>query len=270
MKNKNEKGFALILSLTLLLVMSLLGGSLIVITSSDHQSNNTSDEYQQAFYVAETALLEAEKDLINTMMGAWLDPNQTNDDGDSLVAMRDGVEETQENITAHNNYVAQLQANQVTGADGANLARNIEARKIPQNVDQATSGLDRGTQCFNSFKNLVNKDSIEVVKHKTMQNFHDLIIFPLLERDNHMAVDPLATQTDMERERERMSEYFFEYFSVNLGSVAFKGSGSSLKKTTTNVQKQGTQYKLYGCGYLRKNGNIEILIPLETIVTLES
>ena len=74
----------------------------------------------------------------------------------------------------------------------------------------------------------------------------------------------------MERERERMSEYFFEYFSVNLGSVAFKGSGSSLKKTTTNVQRQGTQYKIYGCGYLERNGDIEILIPLETIVTLES
>ena len=75
MKYKNEKGFALVLSLTLLLVMSLLGGSLIVITSSDHQSNNTSDQYQQAFYVAETALLEAEKDIINTMMGEWLNPN---------------------------------------------------------------------------------------------------------------------------------------------------------------------------------------------------
>ena len=39
--------------------MSLLGGSLIVITSGDHSSNNTSDEYQQTFYVAETGLIEA-------------------------------------------------------------------------------------------------------------------------------------------------------------------------------------------------------------------
>ena len=107
----------------------------------------------------------------------------------------------------------------------------------------------------------MNKDTIQVVKHKRAQSFLDLIISPLLDE---------ATEAEMEKERERMSEYFFEYFSVNLGSVAFRGSGSSLKKTTTNVQKQGTQYKLYGCGYLRKNGNIEILIPLETIVTLES
>ena len=265
MKNKNEKGFALILSLTLLLVMSLLGGSLIVITSSDHQSNNTSDEYQQAFYVAEAALLEAEKDIISSMMGEWLDPNRPEG-----VDMRDSLEGTEENIAAHNAYVTQLQAFQVTSADGRNLARDIDARKIPQNVPEAQSGLDRDTQCFKSFKNLVNRDTIEVVKHRTAQNFHDLIIFPLLEPGNYAAVDPLATDREMERERERMSEYFFEYFSVNLGSVAFKGSGSSLKKTTTNVQRQGTQYKIYGCGYLERNGDIEILIPLETIVTLES
>ena len=71
--NKNEKGFTLVLSLVLLMVMSLMGGSLIVISSGDHQSNNTSDEYQQAFYVAETALLEGEKELINSYMGPWVD-----------------------------------------------------------------------------------------------------------------------------------------------------------------------------------------------------
>ena len=65
MKHKNEKGFTLVLSLVLLLVMSLMGGALIVISSGDHQSNNSSDQYQQTFYVAETALLEGEKNLIN-------------------------------------------------------------------------------------------------------------------------------------------------------------------------------------------------------------
>ena len=68
-KNKNEKGFTLVLSLVLLLAMSLMGGSLIVIASSDHQSNNSSDEYQQTFYVAETALMQAEKSLIDTILG---------------------------------------------------------------------------------------------------------------------------------------------------------------------------------------------------------
>ena len=69
MKNKNEKGFALILAIVLLLAMSLMGGSLIVISAGDHRSNNSSDQYQQAFYVAETALIEGEKSLQNAMMG---------------------------------------------------------------------------------------------------------------------------------------------------------------------------------------------------------
>ena len=54
--------------------MSLMGGSLIVISSGDHQSNNTSDEYQQTFYVAEHALVEAEKHIINEMIGPWINP----------------------------------------------------------------------------------------------------------------------------------------------------------------------------------------------------
>ena len=66
-KNK-EKGFALVLSLVLLLAMSLMGGGLVVIASSDHQSNNSSDEYQQTFYVAETALMQAEKSLVDKML----------------------------------------------------------------------------------------------------------------------------------------------------------------------------------------------------------
>ena len=65
MKKNTQKGFTLILSLVLLLVMSLMGGALIVISSGDHQSNNSSDQYQQTFYVAEHALIEAEKSIIN-------------------------------------------------------------------------------------------------------------------------------------------------------------------------------------------------------------
>ena len=65
MKQSSEKGFALVLSLVLLLVMSLMGGALIVVASGDHKNNNTSDEYQQTFYVAETALIEGEKYVVD-------------------------------------------------------------------------------------------------------------------------------------------------------------------------------------------------------------
>ena len=55
----------------------------------------------------------------------------------------------------------------------------------------------------------------------------------------------------------------------------FKGAGQSLKKTSTNVQRKGTAYKIYGCGYLMPKNetgyeNPEILIPLETVVVLST
>ena len=69
---KNEKGFALVLSLVLMLVMSLMGGALIVISAGDHQSNNRSEDYQQTFYVAETALIEGERYILNQFLGLSL------------------------------------------------------------------------------------------------------------------------------------------------------------------------------------------------------
>ena len=71
MKNIKEKGFALILSLVLLLAMSLMGGALILISSEDHKSNNIVDVGQQTFYVAEMALSEGERYLQNQLAGPW-------------------------------------------------------------------------------------------------------------------------------------------------------------------------------------------------------
>jgi hypothetical protein len=51
--------------------MSLMGGALIVISSGDHENNNANDEYQQTFYVAETALREGEQWLLDQYLGAW-------------------------------------------------------------------------------------------------------------------------------------------------------------------------------------------------------
>ena len=42
-----------------------------MISAGDHQSNNRSDEYQQTFYVAETALLEGERYVLNQSLGPW-------------------------------------------------------------------------------------------------------------------------------------------------------------------------------------------------------
>ena len=56
-----------------------MGGALIVISAGDHQSNNRSDEYQQTFYVAETALLEGERYVLNQSLGPWNISNHQRD-----------------------------------------------------------------------------------------------------------------------------------------------------------------------------------------------
>ena len=74
-----------------------------------------------------------------------------------------------------------------------------------------------------------------------------------------------------------MQRYRWEFFVINSGSSNFKGAGTSLKKTSTNVQRQGTVFKIYGCGYLMPRGtdlddidDPEILIPLESVIILSS
>ena len=242
MNRNNQKGFTLILSLVLLLVMSLMGGSLIVISSSDHQSNNTSDEYQQTFYVAEHALIEAEKYVINQMIGPW---------------------KNAEGKDAYDNYVNKLQSL----ATNNNFARQTDAstpwpngRGIPTNIINVSS-----TPCSNSFRNLLKDGdgNTSVAAHQTLWNFGELI-------------EPILTaESAPDKEIEHMKRYRWEFFVINVGRSTFKGAGTSLKKTSTNAQQQGNAYKLYGCGYLMPKGaaltdidDPEILIPLETLVIL--
>ena len=116
MKKNNEKGFALVLSLVLLMAMSLMGGALIVISASDHQSNNISDEYQQTFYVAETALYEGEKYVINQFLGPYksdgkrdttnrrLLPNNVKDDGTPVNLFKDVVAGTPNLLPCFNSF----------------------------------------------------------------------------------------------------------------------------------------------------------------------
>lgn len=209
MIKKNEKGFTLILSLVLLLAMSLMGGGLIVISSSDHQSNNSSDEFQQTFYVAEHGLMEAQKSLINKMMG----PVQ--DDG----------------------------------------SRNEDIRSIPTNVEKAISNLDQDTPCYKSFRNLSRADDFKYVEHVKSKKFVDLF-------------DPDEAIVTDDNERKKLSEFTYEYFSVNSGTQIYKAVGSSLKKTSSTAQRQGSTFKIYGCGMMGDTSKPEILIPLETIIVL--
>ena len=289
MIKKKQSGFTLILSLVLLLVMSLMGGSLIVIASGDHQSNNTSDQYQQTFYVAEHALIEAQKHLINRMKGPWV----TNQDlencgtegedcniGNYNQSLPDDMNEEDRDVAEaqHQDYLNQLleqsapelddEGNVVSNENGA--ARNIDQRDIPNNIVIPTK-----TPCYKSFKNLLREtkdsegDTIDqkVTNHFFNQGFGD-VISPII------SITGLST-LEQDKEKEYLNRFRFEYFSINAGSKTFKGAGQSIKKTSTNVQRKGTAYKIYGCGYLMPKGDTgyedpEILIPLESVVVLST
>ena len=267
MNKNNQKGFTLILSLVLLLVMSLMGGSLIVIASSDHQSNNTSDEYQQTFYVAEHALIEAEKYVINQMIGPWVDAEGKN--------AYDNYVNKLQSLATNNEFARQTDAS-TPWPKGRGIPTNItEITEVAAIVDADSFIIDDGaggtnrktaaTPCSNSFRNLLKDGdgNTLVAAHQTLWNFGELIK-PILKAEGAS-----------DKEKEHMKRYRWEFFVINVGRSTFKGAGTSLKKTSTNAQQQGNAYKLYGCGYLMPKGSAltdiddpEILIPLETLVIL--
>ena len=256
MKKKTEKGFALVLSIVLLLVMSLMGGSLIVISAGDHQSNNTSDEYQQTFYVAETALLEGRKRIQNKMMGPWIVVDE------EYTVPPEGMSDVE--TAEWNNMVNDLRAQ---AASQGGYARDTDKRDLPTNIIPV-----RGeTACYQSFRNL-NRAGFLVSEHKYNQNFGTLIQAVFNDAD----LDDSASAETLAREEEHMQRFRYEFIIVNIGSAAYKGFGSSLKKTTTTVQTTGTIYKIYGCGYMMPRGtdvtqtldefmdvDPDILVPLE-------
>ena len=82
-KNDNERAFALVLAILLLVVMSVMGVTLVTIVSNDFKENDRRDYYQNALYAAETAVGVAKKDLANRAKtslpvasnAAWSTPN---------------------------------------------------------------------------------------------------------------------------------------------------------------------------------------------------
>ena len=261
MINTNEKGFALVLSLILLLVMSLMGGTLIVISSGDHQSNNTSDQYQQTFYVAETGLLEGEKNIINQFLGPWTKIN------DITIPLGEGEEATEDQETAHALYLDEIRPSAI-GED----VRHINNKSLPRNQVNVTE-----TNCFKSFRNITRK-GFQVTHHVVNQNFGKLIepIFGTFSDVDSLATGDVKVTEKLKKEREYLKRFRYEFFSVNIGSAPYLGTGSSIKKTAINSQTLGTAYKIYACGFMVAKGTDlgeydnkeEIIIPLETIIVM--
>ena len=197
-RNK-QKGFALVLSLVLLLAMSLMGGALIVIASSDHQGNNSSDEYQQTFYVAETALMQAEKSLVNKMMGPI------------------------NNASGIRDYAGRF------------IPRNGDKDGDGETTDPAPNQ----TPCYKSFRNLTRATDFRVVEQVENQSFFSLIepifadaSFPLVATiDTNEAIEN-------EKEKLQTFRYEFFSVNAGTSSykasgVSLKKTSVSAQKTGT-------------------------------------
>ena len=59
--NNNDKGFALPLTLLLLVVMTIMGATLITVITGEHKANTDKDTSQQVFYAAESGIAIAKK-----------------------------------------------------------------------------------------------------------------------------------------------------------------------------------------------------------------
>ena len=296
MNNNKEKGFALVLSIILLIVMSLMGGSLIVISSGDHQSNNSSDQYQQTFYVAEAGLLEGEKWILDKYLGPWR--NSVPNDDEVLGPRPDGAGPAA--VWDVKNEIWQDTKTEYTSKSENGFFRHTFIRGPAQNDTKVARD---SSQCLMSFKNIDTDgdDNVSIIGKGQLpveKSFLDIVGPLLCTGTNAECLDPDSTSfnTDDEVINERgdnprdfeekekfiraefnfLKRFAYEYFIVNVGAAAYRNDGSSVATDVSNVDSQGTAYKIYSCGILYgpggrgeyHNGEVEILIPLESIVVM--
>ena len=308
MFRKKEKGFALILSLILLLAMSLMGGALIVISSGDHRSNNNSDQYQQVFYVAETGLMQGEKWVIDNYLGHWMTtvPPAAESLGPPPIVGED--DKTEVDVAEYDVKVEEYNRFTALYTPGARGYFRHTFDRGPARNDTVIASTAKST-CMKSFKNIDANRNIMIAGKGNLpkkENFIN-IVGPLLlneECDNyetctnyepaHLAevrnvdVDLGLNDTDLTRivtsEVAYLKRFEYEFFVVNSGSAAYRAEGSSIATTTSNIDSQGTAYKIYSCGIFYgksrddegddedpaelNDGNVQILIPLETLIVM--
>ena len=207
-KKKNEKGFALVLSLVLLMAMSLMGGALIVISASDHQSNNISDEYQQTFYVAETALIEGEKYLLNQFKGPY------QNDGNRDLSRR-GLPSNNASVTNPPSASVRSCFNSYSDIDRATFRAVIGPPPSDPTSDVDAVVIGGG-------------------------NYGDFITNNIINHD--------LEAEDRTREQNRLNMFRYQYFLTQIGPAPFKGTGESIKAGATDTGKDGMAYRIFGCG----------------------
>ena len=231
---KRQSGFALVLALVLLLVMSLMGGALIVIASGDHKKNSASDRYTQTFYIAETAMLEGERYVLNKFKGDWL-----------VGAERDVTNRI-------------LPSNSATNWTGEMIEINYE-----DGVDFFDTDAAGATLCWNSFQDPDRQNFKIAAAHS--YNFGNFI------EQSTTDIQRDALEID-EPELNELKRYYYEYFITNVGSAPYRGRGGSVKKKSGDDSTNGEAYKIYGCGiYIEDETDAntkKIIVPLESVIIL--
>ena len=240
MKKVQEKGFALVLSLVLLLVMSLMGGSLIVIASGDHKNNNTSDQYQQAFYVAETGLMEGEKWVVDNYLGPWHKAGTAEDPYagtvptyDDLMKSKDasfskpgaddpGKAEYDANVAEYETHVKNYKPMflDLGDAGSTSFIRHTYGKGPAYNRYHILDGAK--TKCMNSFKNIEAGNELWVASGLLpIRGLFWDIVGPLVikkylleEADKALAFTSSEITDILKKEEEYLSRYKYEFFVI--------------------------------------------------------
>ena len=278
MNRNEEKGFALVLSLILLITMSLMGGSLIVVSSGDHQNNNSSDQYQQAFYVAETGLMQGEKWVIDNYLGHWINTIPSAD-----AALTQGEDESDDEFSARKEQYTQASAAYHRYSNS--MYRHSFNRGPARNDTEITE--DNKSVCMKSFRNLSTADTIRIAGGGTLPKSDNFIniVGPILLSDgpytsseNFITTHLSDTEDEeiAEKEVKHLRRFEYEFFVMNVGNAAYRAEGSSIATNTSNVDAQGTAYKIYACGIFYgkgdddnpNDGNVQLIIPLENLIVM--
>ena len=159
----------------------------------------------------------------------------------------------------------------ITKTNTTTHARDFANRGMPRNETDITE-----TECAMSFKNLDRPSAPEILQvtgHARNQSFYNLIspIFPDGEEAVATNVDLIASGKQIQKEKDFLRRFRYEFFSINVGTATYYGSGASIKKKSSDSESQGTAYKIYACGIMtagKDSNRIEILIPLESLIVM--
>ena len=168
-------------------------------------------------------------------------------------------------------YVADLR-NKTSPGGGDLFVRHTAGRLSPVNYRAPSD-----TDCYRSFRN-IKREGFQVTDHVLNQNFGTLIepIFATTSNIDTTDYGPKKTTSQIVKDELTFLKRFrYEYFIVNIGTAPYLGTGSSIKKGSTNSQSLGTAYKIYACGFMvakgtdpEDKGNAEIIIALESVIVM--